>query len=336
MGLIDSLKKGFSGTVQKAESAASSAAHQVEDVASSTVDKAKSVGWSAVKKAETAVDKVEGAATSAAQKTTRTVGDTFQTVKKKVGPILNAVNPWGTSPDKKYDGMLLGKNGQTYPAGTPVSQVPGVTPKGGVRNNDTIIYTNGIQTTKEVQSASLQAIADKTGSKVVGVHNATESFAADAKQVFTDKMKGANPAVDSLAGTVYDELKAGRSVHLMSHSQGGLVTARALSEVKNRLMIEDGMSKGDAEKLLGKVNCETFGAAAAHYTDGPKYTHNINRLDPVPNTLGLGEATKWDPLTDAGKGAKVNYFTESHGLNLIANHSFDSVYLNHRQTPEAP
>jgi hypothetical protein len=58
-------------------------------------------------------------------------------------------------------------------------------------------------------------------------------------------------------------------------------------------------------------------------------------LDPVPNTLGLGEATKWDPLTDAGKGAKVNYFTESHGIDLIANHGFDSVYLKHRQVPEA-
>ena len=324
MGLLDSLKKGVSSTVRRVEDAASSAAKKVEDAA----QKAESAGWGAVKKAE-------GAASSAVQKGEKAIGDSFEGVKKTVGPVLNAVNPFAKSADDKYDGALVGSGGKTFPAGTPLSQVPGVEPKGGARNNETLIYTNGIQTTKDAQARSLQAIADLTGSKVVGVHNATESVAADGLQVFTDKTKGANPAVDSLAGTVYDELKAGRSVHLLSHSQGGLITARALSEVKNRMMVEDGMTKADAEKALSKVTCETFGAAAAHYPDGPKYIHNINRLDPVPTTLGLGEATKWDPLTDGGKGAKVNYFTESHGLDVIANHDFEEVYLKHRQAPGA-
>ena len=47
-----------------------------------------------------------------------------------------------------------------------------------------------------------------------------------------DKLdKGTNPAVDTLADTLYTELKAGHDVQLMGYSQGGLITARALFDV---------------------------------------------------------------------------------------------------------
>ncbi len=164
---------------------------------------------------------------------------------------------------------------------------------------------------------------------MVGIHNATEGMGADLAQCVKDKLdKGTNPAVDTLADTLYKELKAGHSVHVMAHSQGGLITSRALDHVYNRLRIEDGMSKADAQKTMSKLNVETFGAAAAHYPDGPNYVHYVNKSDLVPDAFGLGPA-KWNPLTDGGKGAVVHRFNEFHA-NPIASHGFESVYLQHR------
>lgn len=147
------------------------------------------------------------------------------------------------SKDKVFDGKLVGKGGQAFDASTPLSQVPAYEPKGGVKTPGTIIYVNGMMTDKAGQEATLQAIADKTGQKTIGIHNSTEGFFKDLGQCITDKMdKGKNPAVDTLADSLYNELKAGRDVSLMAHSQGGLITSRALSDVAKRLRIEDGLS----------------------------------------------------------------------------------------------
>jgi hypothetical protein len=233
--------------------------------------------------------------------------------------------------DKKYDGVLVGAKGATFPPGTPLNQVPGVTPRDNAHPAETLLYVNGINNTKDKQFASMQALADRTGAKVIGVHNATEGMVADLAQCVNDKLdKGKNPAVDTLADTVYSELKAGRQVHLMGYSQGGLITARALFDVQNRLRIEDGMSKADVEKTMGRVNVETFGAASTKYPDGPQYVHYINNRDAVPTLTGLGGS--FDPLSflkDAGKGAVVHRFGEG-GLNLVKNHSIQETYLKHR------
>ena len=234
-------------------------------------------------------------------------------------------------PDTIYDGLFVGANGQTFSPTTPLNQIPAVNPSDGRTPNETLIYINGINTTKEGQAASLQAIADRTGARVIGIHNATEGMITDLRQCITDKLdKGRNPAVDTLAETVYSEIKAGRSVHLMAHSQGGLITSRALNHVYQRLRIEDGLSKAQTERLLGLVSVETFGAAAGHYPDGPRYVHYINRDDPVPSLFGLGwDLDRFNPTLHAGRGAVVHHFTDVH-LNPIASHSFEDVYLPRR------
>ncbi|NJM52564.1 MAG: hypothetical protein HC846_03675 [Blastocatellia bacterium] len=128
---------------------------------------------------------------------------------------------------------MSAQNGQTFPANTSLNDIPAVVPNGGVHNNETLIYVNGIRTNVAGQANSLQAIADNTGSRVVGIHNATEGTGVDLLQSFGDKLDiGNNPAVDTLADTVYNELRAGREVHLMAHSQGAIITSRALEDVK--------------------------------------------------------------------------------------------------------
>jgi hypothetical protein len=234
-------------------------------------------------------------------------------------------------PDRMNDGKFVGTQGQTFPPGTPLSQIPGVTPKDNPNPSETILYVNGIMTPLDGQLKEMQSIADTSGAKVVGIHNSTQGLVTDLAQCVTDKLgKGANPAVDTLADTVYSELKAGRDVHLMGYSQGGLITARALFNVENRLRVEDGMSKADVEKLMGHLKVETFGAASTKYPDGPRYVHYVNNADAVPTLTGLGGSV--DPLAflkDAGKGAVVHRFTDGN-LNLISNHMLDTLYMKHR------
>ncbi len=235
-------------------------------------------------------------------------------------------------PDTVYDGLFVGANGQTLGAETPLNQIPSVKPNNGKVATETVIFVNGINTTKDSQAATLQKIANQEGLNVIGIHNATEGMVKDIGQSVKDKLDvGTNPAVDTLANTVYNEIKAGRDVHLLAHSQGGLITSRALTDVYQRLRAEDGLSKADAQKMLGKVNVETFGAAAGHYPDGPKYVHYINSNDPVPNLFGLGsKIDKYNPTLDPGKGAVVHHFKQGHWWSISGTHSFDSVYLPRR------
>ncbi len=233
--------------------------------------------------------------------------------------------PPPNKPDKAVDGYLLGADG-AVPPNTFLRDVNAVVPQGGVRNNETLIYTNGILTNTEAQARSLQAIADQTGSRVIGVRNATENILVDSDQTLNDKLGiGNNPAVDTLADTVYSELRAGNSPHLIAHSQGAAITSRALTDVKNRLTAEDGMSRQDAEKLLSNVRVETFGGAARRYPDGPQYVHYLNRNDGVPMTLGVRD---WlNPLARPGKGAVTHFFED--GKPFIS-HGFEEFYLSRR------
>jgi len=234
-------------------------------------------------------------------------------------------------PDRMFDGRFVGAGGKDFPPGTPLSQIPAVTPRNNPNPSKTVLYVNGIMTPKEGQLKEMQSIADTSGARVIGIHNATQGLVTDLAQCVTDKLdKGSNPAVDTLADTVYNELKAGRDVHLMGYSQGGLITARALFDVERRLRLEDGLSKADTEKLMSRLNVETFGAASTRYPDGPAYVHYVNNADPVPTLTGLGGSA--DPLQflkDAGKGAVVHRFTDGN-LNPISNHMLDTLYMKHR------
>lgn len=276
-------------------------------------------------------------------------------------------NPQPLPPIKKntdYDGALVGANGKAYPPNTPLSQIPTVEPAGGRKSNETLIFVNGINTTFDSHKNSLQNLANSTGQPVIGVYNATEGMLKDLMQSAGDKYDiGNNPAVKTLADNIYNELKAGRSPHIIAHSQGGLITSRALQDVQNRLRLEDGMSKKDAQNLMSNLKIETFGSASSKYPDGPKYVHYVNNKDLVPGLFGLGKGVKipWTvrlaayanpstapimafidavklaakPGIHAGQNSQTYYFDQSGkgGLKgfFEGTHSFDSVYLPRRK-----
>lgn len=288
------------------------------------------------------IEEVPSKLFSEAKEDLETVGNFFKETTENIGDVFASRNGLATflnplslrlpdifpksNPDKQFDGALVGANGQTFPPNTPLSDVPAVMPNGGVRNNETLIYVNGIQTDVAGQTRSLQAIADNSGSRVIGVHNATGTFAGDLLQSLGDKLDiGRNPAVDTLADSVYNELKAGRDVHLIAHSQGAIITSRALTDVQNRLMLEDGMSRQQAENLMNNIKVETFGGASRRFPDGPQYVHYLNRNDGVPMATGL---RPWlNPFAHAGRDAVTHYFRA--GKPLVS-HGFEEFYLPER------
>ncbi|HVG57837.1 MAG TPA: hypothetical protein VNA24_04735 [Hyalangium sp.] len=280
-----------------------------------------------VDKAQDVASTVGNAVKQGGQKVGQFVDGFEQQVAQKVD-LLGGL--FGNKADKPNDGKFVGAGGETFAPGTPLSQIPGVTPKDNPNPSETILYVNGIGNTKDTQFNSMQQIADTTGAKIVGVHNATEGQATDLLQAIKDKLdKGSNPAVDTMADTIYSELKAGRGVHVMGHSQGGLILSRALGDVANRLRVEDGMSKADVEKMLGQVKVETFGAAAMNYPDGPQYVHYVNNKDLVPTMFGLGDGNSpLDFARNPGRDAVVRRY--EYGDGISGTHRLDQAYLPFR------
>jgi hypothetical protein len=295
--------------------------HRVQSTAQKTVDRAQNTVGNAVDAVRNTVEKGGDR-----------VGQFVDSFEAQAVSKAQAVRGLfgGDSPDKVHDGKFVGAGGQTFPPGTPLSSIPGVTPRNNPNPTETILYVNGISDTKDKQAGSLQHIADATGAKLVGVHNATEGMVKDLAQSVKDKLdKGTNPAVDTMADTIYSELKAGRSIHVMGHSQGGLILSRALNDVSRRLRSEDGLSQADAEKLLGRVNVETFGGAAGRYPDGPKYVHYINNQDKVPTLFGLGDGdSPLDFARHAGRDAVVRRY--DHGSGFDGTHTLTTAYLPYR------
>lgn len=253
----------------------------------------------------------------------------------------------GAGDDRVSDGLYLGANDRLYVPGTPLALIPAVRPNNGQPPIGRTIYVNGIRTNTADQAVSLQAIADQTGMEVIGIRNSTEGSVTDVAQSISDKARsGVNPPVDTLATAIYDEITAGRTIHLMAHSQGGIIASRALRDVSERLEAE-GLTRAEVEEMLGKVEVETFAGAAWSYPDGPQYVHYINNIDGTPRVGGGGQVDvgpfdldvhPWDFSVIAdlaidfgpGRNAAVHRFAEDRGALWTNNHDFNSLYLGWR------
>ncbi|MDQ3264215.1 MAG: hypothetical protein M3Y59_11220 [Myxococcota bacterium] len=229
-------------------------------------------------------------------------------------------------PNRAYDGQLIGGDGNAYPAGTPFSEVPPTRPSNGP-SKGTLIFVNGMGESRDSNQRRLQTMANGTGMDVVGLYNATEGTVKDLIQAAGDKTDlGKNPAVDALADLVFAKVMAGENVRIAGHSQGAIITSRALQDVKNRLMLEGGMTSAQAKAAMGRIGVETLGGAASSYPDGPRYMHYVNRGDFVPMALGLGMAG-----SDAGEGAKVVKFGWPNPLGLFGKSHSTETYFKHYQ-----
>ncbi|RYZ43766.1 MAG: PE-PPE domain-containing protein [Myxococcaceae bacterium] len=224
-----------------------------------------------------------------------------------------------------YDGMYLGSDGYAYPPDRfSVSEVPPFHPDKPIASpTPTTYHVNGIQTPQGSATSEAQKMANETGTNVVPIYNASESLAEDVAQTGMDRLGfGNNPAAQTLADAIYNDLKAGKKVNVTGYSQGGAIVSSALREVDNRIKNDMGgfwgnlPILGDAnrekrEDLLGNVNATMFAGAGKTFPDGPNYTFYVNNQDPVPTWLGSHE---FNPITDIVTGIVSGMFP---GIGII-------------------
>lgn len=201
--------------------------------------------------------------------------------------------------DHLHDGKMVSASGAHEAAGD-IFALDAVKPNNGKEADETVVLINGIMTDLALQRRDMQALAN-TGKNVVGIHNATAGMARDLAQCVQDKLSfksSENPATLTAVDVLESALEKGEGIHMVGHSQGGLILSSAVSIVKHK-MVASGMSEAQAEAALGEVRITTFGAAARNYPDGPAYTHVINKADAVPMGTGLGLMGR------PGRGANV-------------------------------
>jgi hypothetical protein len=232
--------------------------------------------------------------------------------------------------ETSFDGQLVGADGVGHPASTPLSEIAPVRPNNGkTPTGETVVYVNGVSSELSNSLAEAQQLANTTGECVINLHNATNGVMGDLLQCVGDYFeKGQNPAVDALTDLLYQHLKDGQPLHLVAHSQGTMITSRALTNAK-LLLQRDGLTEQQAEAKMHSLQIETFASAAPSFPDGPRYVHYLDDADPVAR-LGLDH-----PGTHAGAGAVIHrYDTGFDWLHPLGAHNIGN-YLEHWQPLEA-
>ncbi len=238
--------------------------------------------------------------------------------------------PIGNRGNAEMDGQVMTTDGggTTWGTGRSPSEIP------GANGRENVMWVNGIRTSAADHQNTLRTIEGQGGTRAVGLYNATEGFGWDALQVRADRSENdqraagtfqgqtRNAATRSLSDSIVNHLNNTQDpMHLMAHSQGGVVTANALFDARQRLTQQHGAQRAD--EMMGRLQVETFGGAARNYPDGPQYTHFINQSDNVTGGMGPDEST-------GGRGAIFRRFN-TDAPNDPMNHNFESVYWPERQ-----
>ena len=271
---------------------------------------------------------------------------------------VDAVGPYRPVSEADTDGALIGVGKSVFGGATPLSSVPAVRPRLEKKGAAPVLFVNGIRTSLTRQADALEDIADALELPVVGLHNATAGAAGDVLQTLQDKINGlasdlvshsitfdtamfalhlepvvawlgttdlsGNLAVASLKKVIHDQLAAGQPVHLVCHSQGALITARAIVEARAQLEAE--LSPVEVVKAIRTIRVESLGGVATTWPDGPQYVHYVNEMDLVTRA-GLRQPTHVRP----GVGARIVRFSDD-GKGVTSSYPPHSplTYLRHR------
>lgn len=219
-----------------------------------------------------------------------------------------------TKTDWLLDGDFVVPGGETRPGTTPLSELPTFLPQNGIPVKGTVVMINGIMTDAAMQTADLQAMANK-GYRVIGIHNATKGMLKDVAQVLGDKLSltdRSNKAIPTAAALIEDFAERGETLHLVGHSQGASILSRAVDVARERLMAR-GQTRELAEQKLSGLTVSTMGGSASTYPDGPRYVHYHNRFDPLSSLAGRALVAKVFP-DDNEEFHAFNEFHAPHDL----------------------
>lgn len=239
-----------------------------------------------------------------------------------------------------YDGATIGSSGKNgkdecgcTPGGPPVTP-PNCTNTATLQK---IVYINGIKGSPGKHCDHIKSIAIRRCAQVQGVYNKSDGFFKDIKQCIKDKLGiGDNPANDKIQSIINDHLNSGEPLTIMAHSQGALITSRAIGDIANHA------AANGINLDWSNINIETFGGAAWTYPEGPSYSHTVNVYDFVPELFGkaTGDLALGATLgavaagpTGAVLGSSIAALSAFKNVKMISKlalnpHDFKDIYLD--------
>lgn len=186
-----------------------------------------------------------------------------------------------------------------------------------------VIFIPGINTDPKGFEGALARTDARFDGNVAAIYNKTDGMGADILQAMGDISQAEinmrlsdNPAVVTLSKQIEQAMKEGRPLTLEAHSQGGAITSAALMK----------LYRENPNLDLSKLTVNTYGSAGTEFPPGPKYTHYVIAVDPVPLLGNIG-----------GLGGSLNYYAHvvllppsvstAMGGDIVGSvHGMDSYY----------
>ena len=144
-------------------------------------------------------------------------------------------------------------------------EVHPITPTVGERHpaapvlNKRMVFINGINTPREGHAYTVKLISVVTGGVVIGIYNLSgdgekTDVLDDLVQCLGDKLGiGDNPAVNTLAKCVFDSCVSGTYLNIIAHSQGALITSRAMRQGIGQLLDYFGRQDNEVRPYIEKI-----------------------------------------------------------------------------------
>ncbi len=176
----------------------------------------------------------------------------------------------GNLGDGNFSGLAGNSTGapgtiEGYQSQSKYYNVPAVTAKNtGVSTSNPIdkllLYVNGIGTPRAAHAYTVKLISVVTNTKVIGIYN--QSGDGEGTNLFFDLIQclgdktglGNNPATNTMANSVATACKEGRYINIIAHSQGAIITSRAMRQAIGMLLDYYGRQDPVVKPLLEEVD----------------------------------------------------------------------------------
>lgn len=159
----------------------------------------------------------------------------------------------------------------------PVVMPPGESPfRGQSEAEELWFFLNGICTNEDVLRLNGEALASIFGRRISLLHNPSDGVVLDLLECAAGRTAELfEPVSRSVADILEMALASGRKVVLIAHSQGGIISAKAINHLHSKL-------QGADRALLGQLELYTFASAATHLQAPEIYAeHFYNTRDYV-------------------------------------------------------
>ncbi len=194
-------------------------------------------------------------------------------------PSRNAV-----SGADSWDGFVVGRQGCVYHPDQVLQIDLSTIGVGTAAPKPLVMFVNGAMNSLTRQYQKLLRFAEETNSAYIGIYN----------NEFFPRKKGWSQAhthvsaEHTLTQLIHQQLKQNSEFYLLTGSKGTHIVVDALRRVKRNLAVMYDSNEARTAQSMNLIHVITYGGASRHYPDGPKYTHYINRLDPIPWLFGVG------------------------------------------------